>query len=134
RVFVFSSSMAQYVDSVSIPGLRRVLDFVDMDSDKWRQYASARPWALSAIYAREATRLFAYERACANRFDASVFVSEAEAQLFREHAPETTARVSAVENGVDIDYFSPARDYRNPYAADDRVLVFTGAMDYWANV
>jgi sugar transferase (PEP-CTERM/EpsH1 system associated) len=134
RIFVFSSSMAQYVESFSRAGVRRVLDFVDMDSDKWRQYSLSRAWPLSAVYAREAARLFAYERNCANRFDAAVFVSEAEARLFREQAPETAARVSAIENGVDIDYFSPAREYANPYRAEERALVFTGAMDYWANV
>jgi sugar transferase (PEP-CTERM/EpsH1 system associated) len=134
RVFVFSSSMAQYVERATDPRLRRVLDFVDMDSDKWRQYAPSRPWPLSWIYAREATTLLRYERRCAARFDASVFVSEAEARLFRSQAPESAARVSCVENGVDTDYFSRARQYPNPYGAEERAVVFTGAMDYWANV
>jgi sugar transferase (PEP-CTERM/EpsH1 system associated) len=134
RVFVFSSSMAQYVERATDPSIRRVLDFVDMDSDKWRQYAPTRPWPLSWVFAREATTLLQYERRCAGRFDASVFVSEAEARLFRAQVPESAARVSCIENGVDTEYFSPAREYPNPYGSAERVIVFTGAMDYWANV
>jgi sugar transferase (PEP-CTERM/EpsH1 system associated) len=61
-------------------------------------------------------------------------VSEAEARLFTAQAPEAAERVSVVENGVDTEYFSPQRAYPNPYAANEAVLVFTGAMDYWANV
>ncbi len=133
RVLVFSAAMAQYVAGER-HGIRRVLDFVDMDSDKWRQYAAGSRWPLRAIYRREARQLFRYERRMANTFEASTFVSQAEAQLFAQHAPETAARVGYVENGVDTDYFSAARDYPNPYAPDERVLVFTGAMDYWANV
>jgi sugar transferase (PEP-CTERM/EpsH1 system associated) len=134
RAFVFSSSMAQYIERVPDPTIRRVLDFVDIDSDKWRQYASTRAWPLSWVYGREASRLAQYERRCAGIFDASVFVSAAEARLFRTLAPETADRVSYVENGVDTDYFSPARTYPNPYGRDERAVVFTGAMDYWANV
>lgn len=133
RVLVFSAAMAQFVAGKR-PGIRRVLDFVDMDSDKWRQYASGSRWPLRAIYRREARELFRFERRMANSFEASTFVSEAEARLFAQHAPETAARVGFVENGVDTDYFSADCDYLNPYAPEERVLVFTGAMDYRANV
>ena len=36
-ILVFSSAMAQYVSHVR--RVRRVVDFVDIDSDKWKQYA-----------------------------------------------------------------------------------------------
>jgi sugar transferase (PEP-CTERM/EpsH1 system associated) len=78
--------------------------------------------------------LFECERRYATAFDASFFVSEAEARLFTAQAPEAAERVSVVENGVDTEYFSPRRIYPNPYGTDEAVLVFTGAMDYWANV
>jgi sugar transferase (PEP-CTERM/EpsH1 system associated) len=86
------------------------------------------------LYRREAETLFEFERRYALAFDASFFVSEAEARLLTAQAPETAARVSVVENGVDTEYFSPQRVYPSPYGADEAVLVFTGAMDYWANV
>ena len=42
RVLVFSSPMAQYVMGGRFDDIRRVVDFVDVDSDKWRQYAETR--------------------------------------------------------------------------------------------
>ncbi|OGI63009.1 MAG: sugar transferase [Candidatus Muproteobacteria bacterium RBG_16_60_9] len=131
-IFVFSSAMAQYVDDPRL-AVPRVLDFVDMDSDKWRQYAERHRWPQNWVYRREARTLFDAERRWAGIFDKSLFVSQAEADLFCQQAPATRARVVAVENGVDTDYFSPQRKYPNPYAASADVLVFVGAMDYWAN-
>lgn len=132
HIVVFSSVMAQYV--MRAGDARRIVDFVDVDSDKWKQYALTKPWPLSLIYKREAGQLLGYEREVAQAFDASVFVSDAEAELFRQLAPESAAKIHAIHNGVDAEYFSPQRDYANPYGAAERVLVFTGAMDYWPNV
>ncbi|WP_416274568.1 glycosyltransferase [Lamprobacter sp.] len=170
-VLVFSSAMAQYLPSLTVPDqasdsaperLPQVVDFVDVDSDKWRQYAQGHGGPMRWIYAREARRLLAFERAVAARASASVLVSEQEAILFRqllqnqavgqdlsrgqghdedwpqsqtpEAALDVAARVHAIDNGVDTDYFSPERDYPNPYPPGSANLVFTGAMDYWANV
>ncbi|MGH8644937.1 MAG: TIGR03087 family PEP-CTERM/XrtA system glycosyltransferase [Gammaproteobacteria bacterium] len=134
RVLIFSSAMAQYLPATLPGGIRRVIDFVDMDSDKWRQYSRSKPWPMSWIYAREGASLFAFERRMAMQSEASVFVSEAEAALFKTQAPEAGERVTYLENGVDTEYFAPHRDYPNPYPKDNLILVFTGAMDYWANV
>jgi len=129
---VFSAAMAQYVMAAGT--LRRVADLVDVDSDKWRQYANTQRWPFSALYQRESRTLLRYERQIARGLDATVFVSAAEAALFRRLAPEVADRICHINNGVDCDYFSPARIYPNPYGAGDQVLVFTGAMDYWPNV
>ncbi len=131
-VLVFSAAMAQYV--MPATSIRRVADLVDVDSDKWRQYAATRLWPYSAIYRRESRALLRYEREIAREFDATVFVSAAEAGLFRQLAPEAVNKVWHVNNGVDCDYFSPERTYANPYDEGEQVLVFTGAMDYWPNV
>jgi len=132
QAVVFSSAMAQYLEPY--PQLHRLVDFVDIDSDKWRQYAERKSWPMSAIYRREARTLLDYERHVATHADASTFVSRAEAELFKQQAPECASRVSYYNNGVDLDYFSPHWNYPNPYPSGRRVLVFTGAMDYWANV
>jgi len=132
KAVVFSSCMAQYVPAAD--GLRRVVDLVDVDSDKWRQYAARQPWPYSAIYRREGRTLLGYEREIASGFDATVLVSAAEADLFRRLAPEAAGKVWHANNGVDSDYFSPERAYEDPYAGAKRVLVFTGAMDYRPNV
>ena len=134
RVLVFSSGMAQYVAGQKWSSIRRVIDFVDVDSDKWRQYAKSKSWPMSAVYQREARRLEIYERRIAAEFDASVLVSQDEAKLFKTLAPASAGRIDYLNNGVDSEYFSPHRHYANPYFPDEKVLVFTGAMDYWANV
>lgn len=132
RVLVYSSAMARFV--IQAAATRRVMDFVDIDSDKWRQYATSKPWPLSWLYRREADRLLDWERRVAACFDASLFVSETEAADFRALAPESAARIGHYYNGVDAAYFSPERDYPNPYAPGVEALAFTGAMDYWPNV
>jgi len=132
RVLVFSSAMAQYADPYR--GARRVVDFCDVDSDKWRQYADKKSFPMNLLYRYEATRLLDYERQVARDYDASLFVSAPEAELFRQLAPESTAKIGHFNNGVDTDYFSPDQADASPYAAGERALVFTGAMDYWPNV
>lgn len=127
----FSSAMAQSMPSMLA---RRVLDMVDVDSDKWAQYAPTRRWPLSWIYAREARKLAAWEARVAEAFDATLLVSPEEARLLQQRAPAARDRIAAFENGVDADYFSPERDYPNPYPAGVGAVVFTGAMDYWPNV
>jgi sugar transferase (PEP-CTERM/EpsH1 system associated) len=134
HVFAFSSAMAQYALDGPAAAARRVIDFVDVDSDKWRQYAAAKRGPESWIYGREARTLLGFERRVAAAFDVSLFVSEAEAALFRSLAPESADRIAALKNGVDVDYFDPARAYPNPFDGPGPALVFTGAMDYWANV
>ena len=134
RVFVFSSSMAQYVLGEAATRARRIIDFVDVDSDKWRQYAYAKSFPASWIYGRESRTLLTFERRAAAVADASLFVSEAEADLFRRLAPESADRVAVLNNGVNLDFFDPSGRYPNPFAGGTEPLVFTGAMDYWANV
>ncbi len=134
RALVFSSAMAQYLLSSSYDRMCRVIDFVDIDSDKWRQYAEHKSGPLRWIYKREAQELLRFERRVAARFDASLFVSEVEARLFKERAPEAAGRVDFFNNGVDTEYFSPDTDWPTPYGAGEKILVFSGAMDYWPNI
>src|SRR5260221_11859907 len=59
HIVVYSSAMAQYV--MHARAAHRVADFVDVDSDKWRQYAAGKPWPLAGIYRRETVRLLEHE-------------------------------------------------------------------------
>lgn len=129
---VFSSAMAQY--AISVPRLRTLVDFVDVDSAKWTQYAPNHRWPLSWLYRREGERLLAYERAVARQATHSFFVTDAETELFCGFAPECRGRVEAMCNGVDADFFSPEHELSSPFASGERPIVFTGAMDYWPNV
>ncbi|MFT5439667.1 MAG: sugar transferase (PEP-CTERM/EpsH1 system associated) [Alphaproteobacteria bacterium] len=134
KIFVFSSSMAQYAAEPASRAIRRVVDFVDVDSDKWRQYAEANRGPMRWVYRRESRTLLEYERRISAGSDASLFVSDAEAALFRRLSPETAEKVFAVDNGVDLDFFDPDGLFDSPFSGDAPRLVFTGAMDYWANV
>ncbi len=134
RVLVFSSAMAQYVSGPLYRHLHRVIDFVDVDSDKWLQYSRRRRWPLSWLYRRESKALLRFERRVAAEFAANVFVTAEEAELFRRLVPEAAARTFHACNGVDTDFFIPELDYPDPYPTAAQVLVFTGAMNYWANV
>jgi sugar transferase (PEP-CTERM/EpsH1 system associated) len=134
RVWVSSSAMAQYVTKHLGSSVRSIMDFIDVDSAKWLQYRDRKAWPTSWLYGREHTYLRRYEQWVASKFSASVFVSPAEANLFKTLAPESADRITYISNGVDTNYFSPARRYPNPYPVHDKVLVFTGAMDYWPNV
>ncbi|MCX7893486.1 MAG: TIGR03087 family PEP-CTERM/XrtA system glycosyltransferase [Burkholderiales bacterium] len=129
--FVFSSAMAQYV--TGRPQLRTVVDFVDVDSAKWDEYSTRRGWPLSALYRREGRRLLDYERRVCRSADAAIFVTEEEAELFRRRAPECAERLAVIGNGVDAEHFSPRLELPSPYAAGEKAIVFTGAMDYWPN-
>ncbi|SFP44951.1 sugar transferase, PEP-CTERM/EpsH1 system associated [Nitrosomonas cryotolerans] len=132
KIVIFSSAMAQYVrDAQSV---LRIIDFVDIDSDKWKQYARTKSWPFNWIYQRESNVLLNYEKQITREFNSATFVSEREAALFKQLVPEIADKVSYFNNGVDTDYFSPQNKHPNPYLNDTRVLVFTGAMDYWANI
>jgi len=132
-VFVYSSSMAQY--AIDGRGSARIIDFVDIDSQKWSEYGRNKPWPFSAVYRREGDALLRTERTIAGEFDASIFVSAAEAGLFKQLAPESASRVFSIRLGVDLDYFSSEREYPDPYnGVGGSVLCFTGTMDYWPNV
>src|SRR3569623_346684 len=105
--------------------------FID-DPDDWRHIDALR--ARSGVYQREARTLLQYERTVAAAFDASVFVSDSEADLFKRLAPDCAARVWSIHNGVDTAYFDPVQRFTPPYPLYEKPIVFTGAMDYWANV
>ena len=134
RVIAFSSTMAQYLFDQRLRGARRVVDFVDVDSDKWRQYAPTRPWPMRWVYGREGQKLLDFEREVIASCDAGVFVSEREAALFRELAPVFGDKITHVNNGVDLEYFSPHQKFANPYPEGVQPVLFVGAMDYWPNI
>ena len=124
--------MAPYALDPSLSRVRRVMDFVDVDSEKWRQYAATARPGLRWLYKREARLVLEAERRFAHAFDASTFVSAPEAGLFHERVPDARG-MEVIPNGVDCDYFDPDRGYANPYEGAP-ALVFTGAMNYAANV
>ncbi|MCX7098128.1 MAG: TIGR03087 family PEP-CTERM/XrtA system glycosyltransferase [Methylococcales bacterium] len=134
KVLVFSSAMMQFVMPLLQDGIEVIVDFVDVDSDKWRQYADKKHGITRWIYQRESKCLLDYEIKVAGQTKASLFVSEAEAALFKRLAPNLSEKIGHINNGIDIDHFSPDLKFSSPYSEGQQALVFTGAMDYWPNV
>jgi sugar transferase (PEP-CTERM/EpsH1 system associated) len=123
-IFVHCSSVAHYVRHVkSIP---KILDFGDMDSQKWLEYARYKPFPLSLGYRLEGVKLAAEERRLARAFDLCTATTRAEWETLESYA--TGASTDWFPNGVDSKYFVPAdEDY------DSDTISFIGRMDYYPN-
>ena len=132
--FIYCSAMAQYIEPSAPRRLRRIADMVDIDSEKWADYARRKPYPLRWLYAREARTLRQTEIDIARRFDTTIVATEAELALLKQFAPDSGGKLRCVTNGVDSDYFSPERSYANPYDDAAPIIAFVGAMDYWPNV
>jgi len=162
-ILCFSSPMAEYVfrsklytmTQSSVLNIQQgsfpilIMDFCDLDSDKWCQYAVRSGFPLNMLYRLEAKRLLAYEKKVNQAFDHSIFVSRKEADLFKQAYPQAR-NLTVIPNGVDHDYFAPegpgGRSLKaevrssqssvfSPQSSDSfPTLLFTGAMDYHANV
>jgi sugar transferase (PEP-CTERM/EpsH1 system associated) len=130
--FVSHSGMAPYLDPYQFS--RRIIDMIALGSERWRRAAETSGWPKSELCWRQERVLLAHERQVAARCDDTLFASAAEANLFLRRAPRAPARILALRNGVDQDFFDPARDYANPYRAGRRSVVFAGALDYAPNI
>lgn len=123
-IFVHCSSVAQYVQHVR--GVPKILDFGDMDSQKWLEYAHYKPFPLSLGYTLEGTKMLWAEKRLARRFDLCTATTRAEWETLQDYG--TGAATDWFPNGVDADYFSPTDE---PYDAD--TISFIGRMDYYPN-
>lgn len=131
RAYVFCSAMAPYVWHWN--GLR-ILDMVDIDSEKWRAYATGSAnWPMRALWAREGRTLLRFERSAVLRFDRTLLVTADECRRFAELAPEAQERIDWVENGVDLVHFAPDQSLENPFDSRTPAIVMTGRMDYRPN-
>jgi sugar transferase (PEP-CTERM/EpsH1 system associated) len=126
RVFVYCSAMAQYAQFAGNAAI--IVDLVDVDSDKWRQYGEFARGPISYVYRREGRALRAYEQAVCRRASAIIVTTAREAQLVREI--DDKAPVHVIPNGVDTTYFSTEAFARTP---TEPCIVFTGDMAYYPN-
>jgi sugar transferase (PEP-CTERM/EpsH1 system associated) len=123
-ILAYCSSVAPYVADVRGP--TKILDFVDMDSQKWLAYADVHSFPLSLGYRIEGVKLRRAEAELAREFDLCTCATRAEADTFQAYG--TGVPVDWFPNGVDTDHFAPAAE---PYDAD--ALCFVGRMDYYPN-
>lgn len=126
-IYAFSSQMAIYLPPHS--NARVLVDFVDMDSQKFDALAAISSFPTSIAWKREARLVRAFERAAARRADVSLFVSAQEAFDFEVAHRGSAHRIAIVPNGVDLSYFKPLAS--SPRSTE---LLFVGQMDYRPNV
>jgi len=139
---VYCSSMMSYIRRKKLREIPRVVDLVDVDSQKWSDYAANSNGWKRIIYRAEANRIRALENETLATSKAVVLASDAEAELFRKTVPSIKSSIYGISNGVDIDYFSPTHtgtkvsltkhdslEIANPFR-----LVFVGVLDYLPNV
>ncbi len=131
-IYAFSGQMAQFVPE-DLGERRFVMDFVDMDSAKFRLYGDQADGMKRRANHFEAKRLFAFEKRTAERADINLFVNEGEATMFRVMAELAKAKVTHVENGIDLAHFDPALSYAPVDIYRKPLIVFTGQMDYPPN-
>jgi polysaccharide biosynthesis protein PslH len=123
RIFVYCSAMAQYAGPAA--GIPVITDLVDVDSDKWRQYAGYARFPMSLIYRREAALLARYERTVCSLSAASIVATDREAELLRTIC--SGARVHVMANGLGEGPSGPRARATRP------AVVFTGDMAYFPN-
>lgn len=121
-----SSSLVPYLRNPALRGVPAVVDLMDVDSQKWLDFAGATRGPRSWLYRTEGRRLRKLEAILPGEFHAVTLVSAAEAELCRQFC--ASGRVEAIPNGVDLDYFQPSQ------AATEPACVFVGALDYRPNV
>lgn len=123
-IVVHCSSVAQYVEHVT--GIPKMLDFGDMDSQKWLEYARHRPLPVSVGFWLEGVKLQRAERRLARTFDVCTATTRAEWETLNTYGVE--AATDWFPNGVDAEYFAPGD---TPYDPD--TVCFVGRMDYYPN-
>jgi sugar transferase (PEP-CTERM/EpsH1 system associated) len=122
-----ASSMVPYLRRPELRDVPAVVDLVDVDSQKWFDYAAAGQGPRSWLYTLEGRRLRKLEKSLPSWARAVTLVSAAEADLFRDFCLTGAAHV--ITQGVDLDYFRPA----DPMPAEDG-CTFVGVLDYKPNV
>lgn len=127
-VLASASSLVPYLRLPEFAGIPTVVDFVDVDSQKWLDYASASSGPRAWLYRTEGKRLHRVEREATKWARGVLLVSEAESNLLR-HACDAP-NVHTVPNGVDLEHFRSGGEA----VESARTCVFVGALDYRPNV
>ena len=126
-----ASSLGYYV--FNAPNYNRrtcalFMDMMDVDSDKWRQYAESSSFPMSAVYRRESKQIKRLEARANKEFDDTFLIAREETRLF-DKTVSAFKPVKVLGNGLDFSAFFPASE-----PAKDTNFLFTGVMDYKPNV
>lgn len=107
-----------------------LMDFMDVDSDKWAQYASSSPFPMSWVYTRESEKVRELEAQINHLFLQTFLIAQEEVALFHRKVSNKKV-VKVLGNGMDFSRFYPGA--QNEASLPPNFL-FTGVMDYKPNV
>lgn len=124
-VVASSSALMPYLRDPVFRDTPKVVDLIDVDSQKWLDFACASKPPKKWLYRLEAARVRKLERALATEVRAASVVSRAEAAVYDAFTHPGAATVAT--NGVDLEYFAPQEVEQQP------ALAFVGALDYLPN-
>ena len=122
-IFVHCSSVAHYVSWVK--DVPKILDFGDMDSQKWLEYSKFKSFPFSLIYKIEGIKLEHEEKRLATKFNFSSCTTRAEHETLVSY--QATDNTFWFPNGVDAEYFHTQTGYV------ENQICFIGRMDYYPN-
>ena len=123
-IFVHCSSVAPYVAAARGPA--KILDFGDIDSQKWLTYSRYKGFPIAAGYWLEGSKLQRAEKRLARQFDLCTCTTRAEFDTLESFG--TGVPAGWFPNGVDQAFFAPDEE---PY--DPELICFVGRMDYYPN-
>jgi sugar transferase (PEP-CTERM/EpsH1 system associated) len=117
--------MAQYTEGID--GTPGVLDLTDAKSLYLKRFMQKERNALKRVLLRsEYKRMSEYEKIL-SRYELSLVCSEVDRKVLLEAVPG--ARISLLENGVDVEYFSPDESV----TPEQGNIICTGNMSYFPN-
>ena len=127
-VICFCSSMYQYYAKLkSLHASPLIMDFVDVDSQKWADCAAVGTWSKRWLLSLEAERVRRLEDDICRVADEVVVISDEERRLLNR---ENSKPALVAPNGVDADYFSPSEEEKpHPFTC-----CFVGVLNYAPNV
>jgi sugar transferase (PEP-CTERM/EpsH1 system associated) len=119
--------MAQYAKEIQ--STYKILDLPDAFSLYWQRRMQVPRNIFSRLLDRiESKRVIAYEKAILKQFDLNLVCSNEDLNFLKiQHQVD---KIALLPNGVDTDLFKP----KNHDYAHNKILLFTGNMDYAPNV
>lgn len=121
-----ASSMIPYLRRSPLKDVPAIVDLVDVDSQKWFDYAEASRGPKRWLYQTEGKQLRRIESQLPSWTHGILLTTQREVDLYESYAGTGTATV--MENGVDFEKFAPVP------LSEERSCAFVGAMDYRPNV
>jgi sugar transferase (PEP-CTERM/EpsH1 system associated) len=128
-----ASSLSYYIlesENFSSSKCHLLMDFMDVDSDKWAQYAGSSSYPMKWVYQRESKGIRKLEAASNRLFDQCFLIAKEETELFEKEV-DNSKPIMVLGNGLDFDAFYPAPNSQKRTGAN---FLFTGVMDYKPNI